>query len=87
MGFSLDAGLAGRKIIVTGAGGGIGGAVTRLATEAGIDVVATDVDHDRLRVTVEAIEGLTTKPMQLQYRYLTESVPTTPPSRDPTAIG
>jgi NAD(P)-dependent dehydrogenase (short-subunit alcohol dehydrogenase family) len=56
-GFSLDAGLAGKKIIVTGAGGGIGGAVTRLATQAGLHVAASDVDEQRLQATVEAVEG------------------------------
>jgi NAD(P)-dependent dehydrogenase (short-subunit alcohol dehydrogenase family) len=57
MSFSLDTGLAGRKIIVTGAGGGIGGAVARLATELGIDIVATDVDAQRLETTVDALSG------------------------------
>jgi NAD(P)-dependent dehydrogenase (short-subunit alcohol dehydrogenase family) len=57
MAFSLDTGLPGKRVIVTGAGGGIGGAVTRLATQAGIDVVATDADEQRLRATVDSVSG------------------------------
>ena len=56
-GFSLDRGLPGKRIIVTGAGGGIGGAVTRLAVEAGMHVAASDVDAGRLQHTVDTLEG------------------------------
>jgi len=57
MGFSLDNGLPGKRIIVTGAGGGIGGAVARLAVEVGMHVAASDVDAGRLQSTVGALEG------------------------------
>ncbi len=57
MAFSLDNGLAGRRIIVTGAGGGIGGAVTRLAIELGMHVAASDVDIDRLQQTIDDAKG------------------------------
>jgi NAD(P)-dependent dehydrogenase (short-subunit alcohol dehydrogenase family) len=50
--FSLDQGLAGKKLIVTGAAGGIGGAVLRLAVSAGIEVLATDIDAETLAAKV-----------------------------------
>lgn len=57
MAFSLDTGLAGRRIIVTGAGGGIGSAVTQLAVELGMHVAASDVAADRLQQTIDRAKG------------------------------
>ena len=48
-------GLAGRSIIVTGAAGGIGSAVVRMAVDNGMNVLAVDVAADRLEVVVSEI--------------------------------
>ena len=47
--------LAGTVVVVTGAGGGIGGATVRLAVEAGANVVAGDVRPEPLRDLVEEL--------------------------------
>jgi 3-oxoacyl-[acyl-carrier protein] reductase len=49
-------GLEGRTVVVAGAGGGgIGTAVARTLAEAGVEVVAVDVDAARLAITERAI--------------------------------
>jgi NAD(P)-dependent dehydrogenase (short-subunit alcohol dehydrogenase family) len=49
-------GLEGRTVVVAGAGGGgIGTAVARTLAEAGVDVVAVDVDAERLAMAERAI--------------------------------
>jgi hypothetical protein len=45
--------LAGKVAVITGAGGGIGGAACRRFTEEGVSVVAVEVDAERL----EAVTG------------------------------
>ncbi len=47
--------LAERTAIVTGAGGGIGGAIARLFAEEGARVACADVDADAVEATAEAI--------------------------------
>ena len=49
---------SGKTVVVTGAGGGIGGASALLFAEAGASVVATDVDETRLQATVERVEAV-----------------------------
>jgi 3-oxoacyl-[acyl-carrier protein] reductase len=52
-------GIAGRSVVVAGAGGGgIGTAVCRLVGSAGAHVVALDVDPDRLAVSTRAMTEL-----------------------------
>lgn len=51
------ASLGERVVLVTGAAGGIGRATCVAAAEAGADVVATDLDVERLAETAEAIEA------------------------------
>lgn len=52
--------LAGKRALVTGAGGSIGGAIaTRFAAE-GAAIVATDLDKDRLDVLAERLPGTLT---------------------------
>lgn len=46
---------AGKVIIVTGAAGGVGGAVARLLTSLGAQVVASDLDQTRLDQTPAAL--------------------------------
>ena len=41
--------------VVTGAGGGIGGAIARALSVAGVRVVLTDLDSDAVARTAEAI--------------------------------
>ncbi|QUD81324.1 SDR family oxidoreductase [Gordonia polyisoprenivorans] len=43
--------------VVTGAGGGIGGAIARALSAAGVRVVLTDLDGDAVAATAEAITG------------------------------
>jgi NAD(P)-dependent dehydrogenase (short-subunit alcohol dehydrogenase family) len=47
--------LEGKAALVTGAGGGIGGAVAELFAEEGADVVCGDLDHDLAQRTAETI--------------------------------
>ena len=49
-------GLSGRSALVTGAGGGIGAAVSRALAEAGAAVLVTDVNADAAAVTAAAIK-------------------------------
>ncbi len=44
-----------RTAVVTGAGGGIGGAIARLFAEEGARVACADVDADAAETTAEAI--------------------------------
>ncbi len=48
MAWNLGAGIDGRGIVVTGAGGGIGRAVVEVLIEAGARVTAVDLDQDGL---------------------------------------
>ncbi|MFT4042274.1 MAG: SDR family oxidoreductase [Gordonia sp. (in: high G+C Gram-positive bacteria)] len=47
--------------IVTGAGGGIGGAIARTFVEAGANVVATDLDESAVRAVVDTIDPAGTR--------------------------
>jgi NAD(P)-dependent dehydrogenase (short-subunit alcohol dehydrogenase family) len=57
MTWSVGAGLEGRGVIVTGAGGGIGMAVCRAFASAGARVMAVDLDEQRIRDLVDSLEG------------------------------
>jgi NAD(P)-dependent dehydrogenase (short-subunit alcohol dehydrogenase family) len=57
MTWTVGAGLDGKGVVVTGAGGGIGGAVTRAFAEAGARVCAVDVRKDALAEVVPALAG------------------------------
>lgn len=57
MDWRSDAGLGGRSVVVTGAAGGIGRAVTRAFAEAGSHVVAVDVPGSPVDAVVEALPG------------------------------
>jgi len=48
---------AGKTVVVTGAGGGIGGASACLFAQVGANVVATDIDETRLQATVTRVEA------------------------------
>jgi NAD(P)-dependent dehydrogenase (short-subunit alcohol dehydrogenase family) len=49
--------LDGKVAIVTGGGGGIGGATARALAREGASVAVLDIDNDRARSVVETIEG------------------------------
>ncbi|MGH2949110.1 MAG: SDR family NAD(P)-dependent oxidoreductase [Solirubrobacteraceae bacterium] len=57
MTWSVGAGLEGRGVLVTGAAGAIGRAVTRAFAAAGAHVVAVDADGARLGEVVAKLEG------------------------------
>jgi 3-oxoacyl-[acyl-carrier protein] reductase len=52
MSWSLASGIDAKAVIVTGATGGIGSAVTRALASAGARVLATDVDQGGLDILV-----------------------------------
>ena len=54
MAWSLDAGLRGKSLIVTGAAGGIGAAVLEAAASSGMRVMGTDIENTRLNVVVKS---------------------------------
>ena len=57
MTWSSGAGLEGKGVVVTGAGGGIGGAVARAFAEAGARVCAVDVKEEPLAELLPALPG------------------------------
>ncbi len=57
MGWSVGAGLEGRGVIVTGAAGGIGRAVTTAFAATGAKVMAVDIDQVRVDEVVAGLEG------------------------------
>lgn len=57
MGWNVGAGLEGRGVIVTGAAGGIGRAVTTAFAATGAKIMAVDVDQARLDEVVAGLEG------------------------------
>lgn len=57
MTWSVGAGLAGRGVLVTGAAGGIGRAVTRAFAAAEAHVMAVDLEQDAVEEVVAGLEG------------------------------
>lgn len=57
MPWSVGAGLEGKGVLVTGAAGGIGAAVTRAFATTGARVMAVDLDQPRLDELVGGLEG------------------------------
>lgn len=57
MAWSVGAGLEGRGVIVTGAAGGIGRAVTTAFAATGAKVMAVDIDQARVDEVVAGLEG------------------------------
>jgi NAD(P)-dependent dehydrogenase (short-subunit alcohol dehydrogenase family) len=55
--WSVGAGLEGKGVVVTGAGGGIGAAVARAFAEAGARVCAADVNEDAVASLVPELAG------------------------------
>jgi len=55
--WSVGAGLEGRGVLVTGAAGGIGQAVTKAFATAGAKVLAVDVDQARVEDVLAACDG------------------------------
>jgi NAD(P)-dependent dehydrogenase (short-subunit alcohol dehydrogenase family) len=53
---------AGKQAIVTGAGSGIGAALSRALVAAGADVVCTDVDGAAAARTAESLKGPAPRP-------------------------
>ena len=49
--------LEGQTAVVTGAAGGIGAATCEALARHGADIVATDLDEDRLAAVAEAVEA------------------------------
>src|SRR5260221_1222238 len=57
MTWSVGAGLEGRGVIVTGAAGGIGRAVTEAFATTGARVMAVDIDQAKVDEVVAGLEG------------------------------
>src|SRR5438105_9899525 len=57
MSWSAGAGLEGKGVVVTGAGGGIGGAVARAFADAGARVCAVDVKEEPLAALLPSLAG------------------------------
>lgn len=57
MAWNLGAGLEGKGVIVTGAAGGIGRAVTQAFATTGAKVMAVDLHQDAAESVVESLEG------------------------------
>ncbi len=57
MSWSLGAGLEGKGVIVTGAAGGIGRAITEAFATTGAKVMAVDIDQARVDEVVGGLEG------------------------------
>jgi NAD(P)-dependent dehydrogenase (short-subunit alcohol dehydrogenase family) len=57
MGFDLAAGLEGRGVMVTGAGGGIGREVARAFAAAGARVLAVDLREEAVEAVVAELDG------------------------------
>lgn len=57
MTWNLNAGLEGKSILVTGAGGGIGSAVLEAAAVSGMRVLGVDVNEQRLNAAVAAVQS------------------------------
>ena len=55
--WSLGAGLEGRGVLVTGAAGGIGQAVTKAFAAVGAKVLAVDVDQGRVEDVLASCHG------------------------------
>lgn len=55
--WSSSSGLAGRRLVVTGAASGIGAAMTRAAMAAGCDVLAVDLNEEGLTRTIGEVSG------------------------------
>ena len=57
MTWSIGAGLEGKGVVVTGAGGGIGGEVAKAFAAAGARVLAVDVRAEPLETLLAQLEG------------------------------
>lgn len=67
MAFPEPFNLEGKVAVVTGAGvGGLGHEFAVAMAEAGADVVCSDIDEEKLRGTIEAVQGLGRKALAVQ---------------------
>jgi NAD(P)-dependent dehydrogenase (short-subunit alcohol dehydrogenase family) len=57
MSWTVGAGLEGRVVVITGATGGIGQAVTRAFATTGARILATDLDQERLDTLIGELPG------------------------------
>ncbi len=57
--------LTGRVALVTGAGGGFGGAISEGFAESGADLLVTDINPDTLRRTAEKVQKLGRRAVQV----------------------